>query len=166
MPRLMRWVGREDLLEDPDYLAGPRPGSGFGARVDEAVEAHLAGMDKIEAVASAQAAGLLAGAVMTVADVLEDPQLASRDWWHEITHWHGKPLPYPGFPFRMSESQPERPKRSPRLGEHSRVVLDMTPPDPLEDQRHPLPEGPSSSCICPWKASAWRRSRWSGPVHM
>ena len=55
----------------------PVPGSGFGARVDEAVEAHLADLSKIEAVASAQAAGLLAGAVMTVRDVLKDPQLAN-----------------------------------------------------------------------------------------
>ena len=149
MPRLMRWIGREDLLEDEDYLAGPRPGSGFGARVDEAVEAHLAGLDKVDAVASAQAAGLLAGAVMTVADVLNDPQLAERGWWHEITHWHGKPLPYPGFPFRMSESPPPPPKRSPRLGEHSRVVLDLTPPDPLEDPRHPPPGGPTSSLPLP-----------------
>ncbi len=149
MPRLMRWIGREDLLEDEDYLAGPRPGSGFGARVDEAIEAHLAGLDKVDAVASAQAAGLLAGAVMTVADVLNDPQLAERGWWHEITHWHGKPLPYPGFPFRMSESPPPPPKRSPRLGEHSRVVLDLTPPDPLEDPRHPPPGGPTSALPLP-----------------
>ena len=78
MPRLLRWINREDLLEDEDFLAGPRPGSGFGARVDEAVEAHLADLGKIEAVASAQAAGLLAGAVMTVRDVLKDPQLESR----------------------------------------------------------------------------------------
>jgi len=165
MPRLMRWVGREDLLEDPDYLAGPRPGSGFGARVDEAVEAHLAGMGKVEAVASAQEAGLLAGAVMTIADVLADPQLASRDWWHEIAHWHGNPLPYPGFPFRMSESQPPRPRRSPRLGEHSRVVLDLTPPDPLEDQRHPMPEGPSSSLHLPLEGIrvAAVTVVWAGP---
>lgn len=165
MPRLMRWIGREDLLEDEDYLKGPRPGSGFGARIDEAVEAHLAGLNKVDAVASAQAAGLLAGAVMTVADVLEDPQLASRDWWHEITHWHGKPLPYPGFPFRMSESHPPRPKRSPRLGEHSRVVLDLTPPDPLEDQRHVLPEGPSSSLHLPLEGIrvAAVTVVWAGP---
>ncbi len=165
MPKLMRWIGREDLLEDEDFLAGPRPGSGFGAKVDEAVEAHLADLGKVDAVASAQAAGLLAGAVMTVQDVLKDPQLESRDWWHHITHWHGTELPYPGFPFRMSESHPPRPKRSPRLGEHSRVVLDLTPPDPLEDERHPLPEGPLSALHLPLEGLrvAAITVVWAGP---
>ena len=165
MPRLMRWIGREDLLEDEDYLAGPRPGSGFGARVDEAVEAHLAGLHKVDVVAEAQAAGLLAGAVMTIADVLEDPQLAARDWWHRIAHWHGTALPYPGFPFRMSESQPPTPRRSPRLGEHSRVVLDLTPPDPIEDVRHPLPHGPMSSLHLPLEGLrvAAITVVWAGP---
>ena len=165
MPRLLRWIGREDLLEDPDFLSGPRSGSGFGAKVDEAVEAHLASYDKLSAVASAQEAGLLAGAVMTVADLLEDPQLAAREWWHRIAHWHGDELPYPGFPFRLSESQQERPKRSPRLGEHARVVLDFTPPDPLEDARHPLPEGPSSSLHLPLEGIrvAAITVVWAGP---
>ena len=105
----------------------------------------------------------LAGAVMTVRDVLKDPQLESRDWWHRIAHWHGSELPYPGFPFRMSESHPPRPKRSPRLGEHSRVVLDLTPPDPLEDASAiRCRRAPSARCICRWKGFAWRRSRSSG----
>ncbi len=165
LPRLLRWVGRADLLEDEDYLAGPRPGSGFGARVDEAVEAYLAERNKVDVVAEAQAAGLLAGAVMTVADVLDDPQLAARDWWHRITHWHGAELPYPGFPFRLSESPPPTPRRSPRQGEHSRVVLDLTPPDPLEDQRHPLPQGPMSALPLPLEGIrvAAITVVWAGP---
>lgn len=165
MPRLLRWVGRADLLEHEDFLAGPRPGSGFGARVDEAVEAHLATISKVDAVAQAQEAGLLAGAVMTVADVLNDPQLAARDWWHQISHWHGSPLPYPGFPFRLSESQPPRPKRSPRLGEHSRVVLDYTPPDPTESAQHTLPPGPLSALPLPLEGIrvAAVTVVWAGP---
>ena len=165
MPRMLRWVGREDLLQDEAFLGGPRPGSGFGAKVDEAVESYLASRTKLDAVAEAQAAGLLAGAVMTTADVLADPQLAARDWWHRITHWHGDELPYPGFPFRMSDSNPPRPKRSPRLGEHSRVVMDFTPPDPLEDIRHPLPEGPSSALHLPLEGIrvAAVTVVWAGP---
>ncbi len=165
LPRLLRWIGREDLLEDEDYVAGPRSGSGFGQRVDEAVEAYLADRRKIDAVAEAQDSGLLAGAVMTVADVLEDPQLADRSWWHRITHWHGDELPYPGFPFRLSGSQPPTPRRSPRLGEHSRVVLDITPPDPLEDLRHPLPDGPMSSLPLPLEGIrvAAVTVVWAGP---
>ncbi len=165
LPRLLEWIGRDDLLEDESFLSGPRPGSGFGAKVDGAVEEYLSSVRKIDAVVEAQAAGLLAGAVMTVADVLDDPQLASRDWWHRIAHWHGDELPYPGFPFRMSESVPEPPKRSPRLGEHSRVVMDLTPPDPLEDPRRPLPQGPMSSLALPLEGVrvAAITVVWAGP---
>jgi len=139
--------------------------AGFGALVDGAVESYLTTINKVDAVAEAQAAGLLAGAVMTTADVLDDPQLAARDWWHRITHWHGTALPYPGFPFRMSESQPSRPRRSPRLGEHSRVVLDLTPPDPIESQRHPFPQGPTSSLPLPLEGVrvAAITVVWAGP---
>ncbi len=165
LPRLLKWVGRADLLEEEDYLAGPRSGSGFGARVDDAVETYLADKRKVELVGEAQEAGLLAGAVMTVADVMDDPQLEARDWWHHITHWHGTSLPYPGFPFRMSESPPSPPKRSPRLGEHSRVVLDLTPPDPIEGMRHPLPEGPKSALHLPLEGIrvAAITVVWAGP---
>ena len=141
LPRLLRWIGREDLLDDPDYRADPGRRSKFGGRLDEAISAFLADLSKLDAVASAQEAGLLAGAVMSVGDLLGDPQLAARDWWHRIAHWHGPELPYPGLPFRMSESPPDPPVRAPRLGEHSRAVLDLAPADPDPDQRQPAAAG-------------------------
>ena len=131
---------REDLLEESRAAAGVIPG--FADRLNEAITEFLVGMRKLEAVASAQSSGLLAGALMTVADLLEDPQLAARDWWHEITHWHGTELKYPGFPFRMYGSPPERSLRAPHLGEHARAVLDLAPIelDPPRDlQRGDLP---------------------------
>lgn len=140
LPRLLRWIGREDLLETAE--ASTEPVSGFGDQVEEAVQAFLADYTKLEAVAAAQAAGLLAGAVMTPADLFDDPQLAARDWWHEISHWHGAPLPYPGYPFRLYASPPDPPQRAPHLGEHARAVLDLAPLDidpPAEGPQEPLP---------------------------
>ncbi len=125
MPVLLKWIGREDLLEESRAAAGVVPG--FADRLNEAITEFLTGMGKVEAVAAAQSSGLLAGALMTVADLLKDPQLAARDWWHEITHWHGTELKYPGFPFRMYGSPPEQPLRAPHLGEHARAVLDLAP---------------------------------------
>ena len=165
LPSLLRWIGRADLLDDPDYLAGPRPGSGFGARVDSAIETFLSGIGKVEATAQAQDAGLLAGAVMTVSDVLDDPQLSARDWWRPIAHWHGDELPYPGLPFRLSASPPDPPKRAPRLGEHSRTVFDFAPPDPAEAA--PPPVRPDADDPLPLPLEGIRVAAitvvWAGP---
>ncbi len=137
LPRLLKWIGAKSLLAQLDDDGQPPGGPEFGDQVDAAVEDYLASVGKLDATAQAQAAGLLAGAVMTVPDIFQDPQLLDRGWWREITHWHGKPLRYPGFPFRFSDSVPDPPKRSPRLGEHARVILDVAPPD--ADERAPLP---------------------------
>ena len=138
LPRLLKWIGAKSLLDQLDDDGLPPGGPEFGDQVDQAVEDFLADIAKLDAVARAQDAGLLAGAVMTVPDIFQDPQLLARDWWHEITHWHGAPLRYPGLPFRFSDSESDPPKRAPRLGEHARVVLDFAPPD--ADERAPAPE--------------------------
>ena len=125
LPRLLEWIGRRDLLEASGEAGGAV--AGFGDQVDQAVAEFLAERSKLDVVAEAQSVGLLAGAVMTVADLLEDPQLEARGWWHEITHWHGSALPYPGYPFRLHGSPPDPPRRAPHLGEHARAVLDLAP---------------------------------------
>ena len=125
LPLLLEGVGRSALREASRAAGGAAPG--FADRLNEAVADFLAGMNKLEAVAAAQSVGLLAGALMTVADLLEDPQLEARGWWHEITHWHGTELKYPGRPFRLSGSPPDPPRRAPHLGEHARAVLDLAP---------------------------------------
>ena len=139
LPRLLKWVGARNLLDQLDDDGLPPGGREFGDEVDAAVEAYLADIPKLDAVAQAQAGGLLAGAVMTVADLLQDPQLEARGWWHEIAHWHGEPLRYPGFPFRFGESAPDPPKRAPRLGEHARAVLDLAPPKTDDVDQQPPP---------------------------
>ncbi len=143
LPRLLEWIGRPDLLAAINESDGPV--SGFGDQVDQAIAEFLADRAKLDTVAEAQAAGLLAGAVMTPADLFEDPQLRARGWWHEIAHWHGSPLPYPGHPFRFSASPPEPPRRAPHLGEHARAILDLAPLDAAprrargEEPGEPLP---------------------------
>ena len=158
LPRLLDWVGRPDLLEAINEADGPI--SGFGDQVDQAVTEFLAERMKLDVVADAQASGLLAGAVMTAADLFDDPQLRARDWWHEITHWHGGPLLYPGHPFRFSESPPDPPRRAPHLGEHARAVLDLAPLDAV-----PPKEGPTDSLPLPLEGLrvAAVTVVWAGP---
>ncbi len=54
-------------------------------------------------------------------ELLDDPHFRERDFWTEIDHPVAGPLPYPGAPFRLSET-PWQPGRAPLLGEHNREI--------------------------------------------
>lgn len=120
LPRLLRLIGREDLLDHPQIMNAP------GSVPDDLIEtvegayaAWLQTMPKREAVAAAQAAGLLAGAVYTVADVLQDPHFQVRQVWETVDHPDTGPLQYPGRPFVLTQA-PQRPSLpAPRLDAHA-----------------------------------------------
>lgn len=123
LPRLLRLIGREDLLDHP-HLMDP-PGVIPDALVDEvegAYAAWLATMTKRDAVAAAQAAGVLAGAVYTVADVMRDPHFRERHVWETIDHPETGPLEYPGRPFILARAAQCPPQRAPLLDEHAAEI--------------------------------------------
>jgi crotonobetainyl-CoA:carnitine CoA-transferase CaiB-like acyl-CoA transferase len=69
--------------------------------------------------------------VHDMADLLESPHLAERDYFHEIDHPVAGKLTYPGAPIVMSET-PWQPGRAPLVGEHTDEVLTglgLTPED-------------------------------------
>jgi crotonobetainyl-CoA:carnitine CoA-transferase CaiB-like acyl-CoA transferase len=74
-------------------------------------------------------AELLAGAakhkaqlypLSTTADILDNPQLASREYWAEIEHRElGATITYPGGFAKTSEAPPRIRRRAPLIGEHN-----------------------------------------------
>ena len=120
LPRLLRLIGREDLLDHPQIGApmGTEPQDLVDA-VEGSYAEWLAPLTKSEAVEAAQAGGLLAGPVNTVADLLQDPHFHSRGTWDTVDHPETGPLRYPGRPFNLTRS-PRRPQqRAPLLNEHA-----------------------------------------------
>lgn len=123
LPRLLRLIGRDDLSHRP-HLMDP-PGTVPADLVTEVEGAYaqwLKDRSKRDAVAEAQAAGLLAGAVYTVADVLCDPHFQARQVWDTIDHPQTGPLQYPGRPFLLSRSPQRSPQRAPLLNEHAAEI--------------------------------------------
>lgn len=147
LPRLLRLIGREDLINHP-HLMDP-PGTvpaELVAEVEGVYAAWLKQRSKRDAVAEAQAAGLLAGAVNTVADVLRDPHFQARQVWETIEHPATGPLQYPGRPFLLSRSPHRPPARAPLLNEHAAAIaaaikawLPTKPASPSAPQDTPLP---------------------------
>jgi crotonobetainyl-CoA:carnitine CoA-transferase CaiB-like acyl-CoA transferase len=124
LPRLLSVIGREDLSSHPGLMApaGTVPPDLFEA-VEGAYAKWLAPQHKADVVGEAQRAGLLAGAVNTIGDVMADPHYQSRNVWQDIEHPEAGLLRYPGRPFVFSHSTQPSPKRAPLLDEH-RVVAE------------------------------------------
>lgn len=144
LPRLLRLIGRADLIDRPHLMApaGLVPAE-LVQEVETAYAAWLATVTKREAVAQAQAAGLLAGAVYTVADVLQDPHFQVRGVWDSIDHPATGPLLYPGRPFILTRSPRCEPQRAPLLDEHAAEIKATLPPQSPRPKpsRHDTPLG-------------------------
>jgi len=69
-------------------------------------------------------AGIPSGPIQDIAQLLEDPQLAARGMWHELTDRDGAKLVTPGTPLVLDGMKLPLGKTWPRLGEHQQQVLE------------------------------------------
>lgn len=69
------------------------------------------------------AAGVPAGPVRTLAELAIDPRLEARGMLASIEVADGVHLKVPGSPIRFEDAAGQAPKRGPRLGEHTRLIL-------------------------------------------
>jgi crotonobetainyl-CoA:carnitine CoA-transferase CaiB-like acyl-CoA transferase len=82
----------------------------------------LKAKSKKEIFESAQALRLPFSMVQDSKDLLECPQLASREFFIEIHHPKTGKIKYPGAPFKMSETPCQIRNRAPLLGEHNEKI--------------------------------------------
>lgn len=115
-------IGREDLLHDPS-LASIRSRSANADRINEAVGAWTLQRNPREAMEVLQSWEVLAGAVNTAADLLDDPQVAAAGSFTDIDHPVVGPHPYPNITVHLSENPGEVRLPSPTFGEHNDYVF-------------------------------------------
>jgi len=119
---LCRVLGLDDLLDDPRYGDNA---SRVNNRVSlkpalEAVfktDARDAWLEKLHA------AGLPAGAIRTVDEVLESPEIAARGLIREIDHPAMGKSRLMASPLKLSDTPVVEPKAPPMLGQHTVEVL-------------------------------------------
>jgi len=59
----------------------------------------------------------------TCADVMEDEQLAARDYWMKVHHDElGAEITYPGAPYKLSLTPWRIQRRAPMIGEHNKEI--------------------------------------------
>jgi crotonobetainyl-CoA:carnitine CoA-transferase CaiB-like acyl-CoA transferase len=121
--RLVRFMGRPELLEDPDFAS-------MGARlqnqekVHAVIEEYLQGFETAEAAHKALSdARIIVGQVLDPWEVANHPQLATRDMLHEVDYpLSDRPVTTIGTALHSSKGRAPV-GRAPFLGEHNRKVL-------------------------------------------
>ncbi len=126
----------ENVLERPDILKDPRFATNPARQENRAALFEL--LDGIFAANSREhwlermvAAGVPAGAVRTVSEAIESPEVAARNMIRTIQHPTAGALRLLGSPLNFSETPTVAPSAPPLLGQHTdevlRDLLDMSP---------------------------------------
>ena len=91
--------------------------------LDHRISAWLAGQDRAAAFAALQAAGIAAVPVLDTNDLLDDPHLVARHYWHELSHPKMHTYRQQGVSWRFAEAGPAPRRHSPLFGEHNDEIL-------------------------------------------
>lgn len=114
------------MMEMPHLLEDPRFRTGAdrllqAEEFDALVKPWFLARTRDEIVQSCQEWRIPAAFVNDVSELLDDEQYRARNFWVELSHPRTGKLPYPGPPFKMSET-PAVYERAPLLGEHNEEV--------------------------------------------
>jgi crotonobetainyl-CoA:carnitine CoA-transferase CaiB-like acyl-CoA transferase len=121
--RWARLVGREDLLADP-RCADDITRADHRATIAEAMNAWLAARTSTQAIAELESARIPAGPVLSLDQVLEDPQVKARGLLKYLDYPGApKPVPLADTAVRLSATPGGIRHRAPTLGEHTDEVL-------------------------------------------
>ena len=118
--RLLKVLGREELIGDPRYETPAGRGE-RAADVNEMVAAFTRRHDKHEAMRLIGAAGVPAGAVLDTMELINEPSFEQRGILQVMDHPSG-PFKMPCWPVRFDGTPPKL-EPAPLLGQHSAAVF-------------------------------------------
>lgn len=119
--RLLKVVGREDLIGDEKYNT-PAKRLQHEPEVDDIIAAWTKTETKFDAMKIVGEAGIPAGAVMDTAELYADETFEQRGVMQTMEHPVHEPFKMPGWPVRV-DGKAVRIKSSPMLGEHTEQVI-------------------------------------------
>jgi CoA:oxalate CoA-transferase len=122
--KLAAAAGRMDWLSDPRFARYLERRKHWGELMDE-FEAWSRQRATAACLAALAAKGVAASSYRSVAEAMNDPQLAHREAFSEVSDAGGS-FRVLNPPFRMSGSSTRTGERAPALGEHTDAVLRQT----------------------------------------
>jgi benzylsuccinate CoA-transferase BbsE subunit len=124
---LVAWFASEGMaedLEDEKYRDNSyRRRDDVYPHIDEVFQRFIVRYSREDAMELCQRKGLEVGAVYTAEDILNDPQLQSRNFFVDLEHEEvGRTIQYPGGPYTLSATPWRLRGRAPLLGEHNAAI--------------------------------------------
>jgi formyl-CoA transferase len=119
--RLLKLIGREDLIGDPRY-ATPADRVAREPEVDAIIAEWTRHHTKHEAMALVGGVGVPAGAILDTQELCDDPSFEQRRIMQVVQHPTHGPFKIPAWPVRI-DGRPPRVLPSPTLGQHTSDVL-------------------------------------------
>lgn len=121
--RWARLVGRGDLIDDPRFATDLGRADHWEV-ITQAMNAWLATRDTAQAVQDLEAARVPCGPVLTLAEVLEDPQVKARELLKAVAYPTApQPVPLANTAVRLSATPGGIRRRAPLTGEHTGEIL-------------------------------------------
>ncbi|MBI3968358.1 MAG: CoA transferase [Chloroflexi bacterium] len=122
------WDRFRKLMGNPDWASDSRFSTGLGRRqaaadLDRCVADWTRQHDAFELAERLQTAGVVAGPMFDGVDLLEDPHLAARHYFHTVNHPAIGSAPIERSPIVFDGDFPGIARRAPLLGEHTAEVL-------------------------------------------
>jgi crotonobetainyl-CoA:carnitine CoA-transferase CaiB-like acyl-CoA transferase len=119
---LCRVIGRPELAVDPRYRERAARHVNQG-ELDAPISAWTRTRDQYAAMEALQAAGVPAGAVLSVPQVFDDPHLRARGFWEQVAHPDAGIWDMDGVAWRLRDHPAHIRIPAPRFGEHTAYVL-------------------------------------------
>ncbi len=119
---LWRLVGRDDLADDPGYLA-PADGEFIFNNIIPAIEEWSQLRPKWEVAGKFTELGFSMGVAQTIADLAHCPHLEARQMFVDAGDTLGGSFPSLRTPLRLSACADSLPTAPPTLGQNNRVIL-------------------------------------------
>jgi crotonobetainyl-CoA:carnitine CoA-transferase CaiB-like acyl-CoA transferase len=121
--RWARLVGREEFINDPRFADDQSRADNRGP-ITVAMEVWLETRTTEQAIAELEKARIPAGPVLSLDEVLSDPQVKARELLKYVEHpGAAKPVPLANTAVQLSETPPSIRQRAALLGEHTDEVL-------------------------------------------
>lgn len=118
-----REMGREELAEDPRFKLS-RDRQVNREEIERIVRDLVAAETREALMARLVAVGVPVGPVNDLGDVFADPFVEARQTVHRFTREDGTQIPSVAFPAKLSQTPADYRHMPPRVGQHSREVLD------------------------------------------
>jgi len=132
--RIVKVIGRPELADDARFRTNGDRMKNLAALTPLIAE-RLKARSSAEWILDFEAAGVPAGPVNKIGEMLADPQVAAREMVLEVEHPRAGRVKALGMPIKFSETPGEVVRAAPLLGEHTRQILAGLGYTPVEIDR-------------------------------